>query len=309
VTTPRILSFLGPLPEVAAAVPGVSIRAIDPAGPLDDPAEGDVLVSLMRGAPNLEPVLNRGIRWVHAVGTGVDEFPLELLGDRLLTCSRGVNAVNVAEWTMAMLLTFEKQLPSQWVSEPPAQWGVVDLGALAGQTLAIVGFGAIGQALARRALAFDMTVRATRRRMVPSEIPGVHIVNDMSKLVAGADHVVLAAPATANTRGLADAAFFAAMKPGAHFVNVARAGLVDETALRAALDAGPVALASIDVSEPEPLPAQHWFYSHPRVRFSPHVSWSGPGLWNAAIGRLIENLGRWQQGRPLEGVVNVQEGY
>ena len=80
---------------------------------------------------------------------------------------------------------------------------------------------------------------------------------------------------------MADAAF-RGDEAGAHVVNVARAGLVDESALRDALDSGRVAAASIDVSEPEPLPAGHWFYSHPAVRFSPHVSWSGPGLWEAA---------------------------
>ncbi len=217
--------------------------------------------------------------------------------------------MNVAEWTMAMLLAFEKQLPQQWVHEPPARWGTVNLGGLDGKSLALAGFGTIGQAVATRALAFGMTVRATRRSDAPSEVPGVDIVGDIGALVADADHVVLAAPATPQTRGFADAAFFASMKPGVHFVNVARATLVDETALRDALDRGIVSAASIDVSEPEPLPAAHWFYSHPRVRFSPHVSWSGPGLWDASIRRLIDNLERWQQGRPLEGVVNVQEGY
>ncbi len=308
-TALRVLSHLGPLPEVAQAVPGVEIRALDPATPVDDDVSADVLLTLMRGSPNLAAVLDRGVRWVHAIGTGVDAFPLQILGDRVLTCSRGINAVNVAEWTMTMLLAFEKQLPAQWVQEPPAQWGTANLGGLAAKTLAIVGFGTIGQAIATRALAFDMTVRASRRRSAPSEIPGVDMVADPLALVSDADHVVLAAPATPATRCLANAAFFAAMKPGAHFVNVARASLVDEPALRDALDRSALTLASIDVSDPEPLPAGHWFYGHPRVRFSPHVSWSGPALWDAALGRFVDNLQRWQQGRPLEGVVDVQEGY
>ena len=304
-----MLSHVGALTQVAEAIPGVSIETLDPAEPLDASVEGDVLVTLMRGSPNLSAVLERGVGWVHAIGTGIEEFPLQLLGHRILTCSRGVNAVNVAEWTMAMLLAFEKQLPLQWVHEPPAQWGTVDLGGLDGKTLALVGFGTIGQAIATRAQAFGMTVRAARRSSAPSEIPGVCVEHDLGALLSDADHVVLAAPATARTRRMADAAFFAGMKRGAHFVNIARAVLVDEPALRDALDDGTVAVASMDVSEPEPLPAGHWFYSHPQVRFSPHVSWSGPGLWEAAIKRLIDNLERWQQGRPLAGVVDVQEGY
>jgi phosphoglycerate dehydrogenase-like enzyme len=309
VTETRVLSHLGPLPEVEAAVAGVSIRAVDAEGPVDPAVTGDVLITLMRGAPNLADVLDHGVRWVHAVGTGVDEFPLDALGDRALTCSRGINAVNVAEWTMAQLLTFEKQLPAQWVDRPPARWGAVQLGSLAGRTLALVGFGSIGRAVAVRALAFDMRVVAMRRRAEPSDIEGVEIVTDLRALVSDADHVVLAAPSTPRTRNLADAELFAAMKPGVHLVNVARADLLDEAALRAALDRGTVAVASIDVSDPEPLPAGHWFYSDPRVRFSPHVSWSGPDLWEAAIGRFVENLVRWQEGRPLLGAVDVQEGY
>ncbi|HEX4017568.1 MAG TPA: NAD(P)-dependent oxidoreductase [Frankiaceae bacterium] len=308
-TPVRVLSHVGPLPELANALPGVSIQPVDPAGPVPADVTGEVLVTLMRSASNLGVVLERGVRWVHAIGTGVEDFPLQLLGNRILTCSRGVNAVNVAEWTMAMLLAFEKQLPAQWVAAPPARWGAVDLGGLSGKTLAIVGFGSIGQAVAQRALAFDMSVRAMRRTGAQSTLAGVQLVGSVDALVRGADHVVLAAPATPRTRGMVDATFLEAMTAGTHLVNVARACLVDEPALRDALDRGHVALASIDVSDPEPLPAGHWFYSHPGVRFSPHVSWSGPGLWEAALGRLAGNLVRWQQGQQLEGMVDVQEGY
>jgi phosphoglycerate dehydrogenase-like enzyme len=90
---------------------------------------------------------------------------------------------------------------------------------------------------------------------------------------------------------------------------VARAELIDERALRQALDEGHLAIASIDVCSPEPLPAGHWFYDHPRVRFSPHVSWSGPGLWPAVERAVVENLRRWQHGEELAGLVDRREGY
>jgi phosphoglycerate dehydrogenase-like enzyme len=305
----RVLSHLGPLPSVSEVVAGVDIIGIPSDAELAPDIHGDVLLTLMRGAPNLADVLTHGVRWVHTIGTGVDGFPFDLLGDRILTCSRGVNAVYIAEWAMAQMLCAEKQLPAMWVTEPPKRWGAVDLGGLVGRTLAIVGFGGIGTALARRALAFDMKVCALRRTDAPSPLEGVQIVRDVPELVAGADHVVLAAPSTPATRGLVDEQFVAAMRPGAHLVNVARGDLVDEQALRAALDSGHVALASLDVASLEPLPAGHWFYSHPRVRFSPHVSWSGPGLWEAMQQAFIENLRRWQSGEPLTGVVDLEEGY
>jgi phosphoglycerate dehydrogenase-like enzyme/catechol 2,3-dioxygenase-like lactoylglutathione lyase family enzyme len=296
----RVLSHVGPLPEVAEALKGVEITPIPGDRPLADDVHGDVLLTLMRGTPNLPDVLERGVRWVHTIGTGVDEFPLDLLGDRIVTCSRGMNAVPIAEWAMAQMLCVEKQLPAMWVTEPPAQWGLADLGGLVGKTLAIVGFGSIGTALARRALAFDMTVRAMRRTARPSPLAGVELVTTVPELVRDADHIVLAAPATRATRAMVDESFLANVKRGAHLVNVARAALVDEAALRAALDDGQLGLASIDVASTEPLEAGHWFYSHPRVRFSPHVSWRAGHVGSDAT-CVQRNPQRRRSGEPLAG--------
>jgi phosphoglycerate dehydrogenase-like enzyme len=99
------------------------------------------------------------------------------------------------------------------------------------------------------------------------------------------------------------------VKPGVHLVNVARGSLVDENALRTALDDERVALASLDAVEPEPLPDGHWMYGHPRVHVSAHVSWNGPGGEDVLVGKFIENLRRRLKGEPLEGVVDVTAGY
>ena len=137
------------------------------------------------------------------------------------------------------------------------------LGSLYGRTLGLVGVGGIGTAVAERALPFGMRMRAFRRRSSVAGPAGVEIVDSITELVASSDHVVIAAPATPATRGLFDDALFAAMKPGAHLVNVARGAIVDQDALRRALDTGRVAMASLDAVEPEPLPAGHWMYQHP----------------------------------------------
>jgi len=92
-------------------------------------------------------------------------------------------------------------------------------------------------------------------------------------------------------------------------VNIARGGLIDQDALRVALDDGRVAVASLDTVEPEPLPAGHWLYSHPRVRLTPHVSWSSPEGGRRIFELFLENLGRYLQGEPLEGVVDPVERY
>ncbi len=99
------------------------------------------------------------------------------------------------------------------------------------------------------------------------------------------------------------------MKPGAHLVNIARGAIVDQDALRRALDTGRVAMASLDAVEPEPLPAGHWMYRHPRVRLSPHISWNMPGAAEILVDAFIDNVRRWRRGEPLDGVVDRAAGY
>jgi phosphoglycerate dehydrogenase-like enzyme len=295
--------------RVATAVPEVDVMVVSTKDAVPDDVHGEALLTLPWGTKNLGDVLARGVRWVHVLGTGVDRFPLDALGDRVLTCSRGGSAVPIAEWVLATMLAFEKHLPDMWIREPVARPMPDALGTLAGKTLGLVGLGGIGLAVARRALAFDMRVRACRRTAAPSPMAGIEMAPSLRDLVASADHLVLAAPATAGTRHLLDAALLAAVKPGVHLVNVARGALVDEDALRTALDDGRVALASLDAVDPEPLPAGHWMYAHPRVRLSPHVSWSAPGALDELVDRFVTNLRRWCRGEALEGVVDPAAGY
>ena len=277
------------------------------AWPADEPA--DALVVLPDDWEEVPAAITDEVRWIHVLAAGVDKFPLELVGDRVLTCSRGASAPAIAEFVLATMLAFEKQLPDVWVDEPPPHWNLAGLGGLRGKTLGLVGVGAIGTEVARRALAFDMDVVALRRTDGPMPLAGMERAPSLPELLARSDHVVVAAPATTATHHLIDDGGFEAMKEGVHLVNVARGSLVDQDALRAALDQGKVARASLDVVDPEPLPAGHWLYTHPRVRLSPHVSWSSPGTIDRTIELFADNLRRWRAGHPLEGVVDVAAGY
>jgi phosphoglycerate dehydrogenase-like enzyme len=296
--------------RIADAAPQVAVVPIPSQGELPAGVEGEVLLTLPWAAPNLEQVLARGVRWVHAFGTGVDAFPFHLLTDQTLTCSRGASAIPIAEWVMATMLAFEKHLPEAWIRGVPAGgWSRTALGTLHGRTLGIVGFGGIGRALAARALPFGMRVLVCRRTAALPEVDGVELVGSVAELAAASDHLVLAAPATSATRHLLGQAALAAIKPAAHVVNVARGALVDQNALRAALDDGRVAMASLDAVEPEPLPAGHWLYDHPRVRLSPHISWSMPAAVDLLIECFVDNLARWRAGEPLDGLVDREARY
>ena len=308
---PLVLSHL-PLPllaRVRSELPDVELTVVPLEGELPPEVRGEVLLTHAKGSPNLAEVVARGVRWVHAYGTGVDGFPFQALGGRPLTCSRGASAIPIAEWVLAVMLAAEKKLPEAWIHRPPPHWSIAGLGGLHGRELGLVGLGGIGEQVARRALAFGMRVRALRRSAQPSGIPGVEIARDLGSLLAGADHLVLAAPATRHTRHLLDAAALARVKPGLHLVNVSRGDLVDQEALRVALADARVALASLDCVTPEPLPAGHWLYAHPRVRLSPHISWSMPGALDLLIEPFVENLRRFRAGEPLAHVVDAALGY
>ncbi len=299
------------LAPVRAAFPEIEleITSLPLEGGIAHELEAEILLTLPWGTPNLAAVLASGVKWVHAYGTGVNGFPFEVLGDVPLTCSRGASAIAISEWVMAVLLAAEKQLPQTWLSEPPERWNIAELGTLEGRRLALVGFGAIAQAIARRALPFGMTVAAFRRTGAASPIPEVAISQALEELLGEADHVVLAAPLTPATRHLMNDERFGWCEPGVHLVNIARGGLVDQAALRRALDDGRVGLATLDCVDPEPLPAGHWLYAHPKVRLSAHISWSGPDSHSGLMDRFIENLGHYLAGRALAYRVDPVEQY
>lgn len=247
--------------------------------------------------------------WVHFVSAGVDGFPLERLAGRLVTCGRGANSVAIAELTVGLLLAVEKRMPRIWEAETNEPFIAEPLGTLAGRTVGLVGFGSIGQEVARRLAGFGSRVVAFRRSGRPAELSTVEIAPSLPQLLAEVDHLVVAAPLTAQTDRLLNDEAFAVIKPGVHLVNVARGRLVDTDALVRALAAGIVARASLDVTEPEPLPASHPLRSDPRVWLLPHLSWSAPGGLGRGVETFVDNLRRWESGKPLEGVVDPVLGY
>ena len=310
----RVLRVLTHFPAERIAtlcedVPGVEFIHVPGEGDIPDDLTGDVLLTWAWGAPNVAQLALRGVRWIHTIGTGVDRFPLDAVGDRVLTCARGASAEPIAEWTLASMLAHEKDLASHWLCEPPARWNTAALGSLRDKTLGLVGLGAIALEIARLAAAFGMRIRSFRRSSLPSPLPEVEIAKSLADLLCDADHVVIAASATPETTHLIDSAALAAMKPGVHLVNISRGALIDQAALRASLVDGHIGLATLDVCDPEPLPAGHWLYDHPRVHLTAHVSWAAPG----AIVRILEtfaaNLRLYLAGEPLVGVVDLKRGY
>jgi phosphoglycerate dehydrogenase-like enzyme len=291
---------------------GVTVVELPRRGDIDQHIRGDVLLTMAAPSENTSQAVGLGARWIHLFGTGIDHFPHQLLADnQILTCTRGGSAIPISEWVLAHMLAHAKRIPDVWIRDvPDAGWRTeLDIDRLHHRTVTIVGLGGIGVAVAQRCLAFGMSVLAIRRTNLPSPVDGVQLVADLREAVARSDHLVLAVPATPATDRLVNAAVFAACKPGLHLLNVGRGRVVDELALREALDAGIVSQASLDTVDPEPLPSGHWMFTHPRVRLTPHVSWQMPDAEAIHLEVFGANLQRWLNREPLDGVVDVEAGY
>lgn len=283
--------------------------------PWTPPADAEVLFVDPGIAGKLSPSSPRpqgwpgSLRWVHMRSTGIDRFPAWFFEVPLITVSRGAQAVAIAEYVLTAMLAFEKRLPVLWVSSRE-DWGRRDVGGLAGRTLGIVGFGHIGAAVARRALAFEMRVLGSRRTAGPSGMDGVEAAS-LKEVLRTSDHLLISTPMTAETRNMFDDHAFGLMKRGAHLVNVGRGAVVDTDALHRALDSGIVAMASLDVTNPEPPPPGHWLYTHPNVHLTAHISSTGPSTEARAEEILLGNIAAYRAGdlQRMHGIVLRDKGY
>lgn len=240
------------------------------------------------------------VRWVQLLSTGTDGYPQWVFDGVTVSTMHGVNAAAVAEFALAAILSAARHIPEIWAES--ASWDSRQGADLADATIGIVGFGAIGEAIASRAAAFGMHVQAIRASDAP--MPAyVRRAASIGDLFASSDHVVLALPSSAATARLVDAALLDKAKDGLHLVNVARGDLVDESALLAALDHGKIALATLDVLAQEPPPHDHPLLHHPRARVSSHLAANTPGAIHGIATRIRKNIEAFRSGAPLEGLL------
>ncbi|HEV2527794.1 MAG TPA: D-2-hydroxyacid dehydrogenase [Thermomicrobiales bacterium] len=259
------------------------------------------------------------LKWVHALSAGVEHWIGAGIADRdiLLTNSSGVHATNISEHVFAMLLSFARQLPALQRSQDKRQWRDNEnfreaIFEVAGQSMAIVGTGAIGTAVATRAKAFGMTTVGVRRNAdspAPEGIDDQITFGDLKGRLGDIDHVVICLPMTDDTAGLFDADMLAAMKPGSYFFNIGRGGIVDQDALIQHLHAGHIAGAGLDVATPEPLPADSPLWDAPNTIITAHTSGNTPKYGERALKLFGDNLQALIDGREPENVVDVSAGY
>jgi phosphoglycerate dehydrogenase-like enzyme len=212
--------------------------------------------------------------------------------------ARGVHDASTAELAVTLMLASLRDVPEFVRGQDRHEWGGRRAESLADRTVLIVGHGSVGGAVERRLAGFECDVLRVAR--TPRD--GVSAISDVAELLPRADVVVLTVPMTSETVGLVDAAFLAAIKDGALLVNVARGPVVHTDALVAELRAGRLR-AALDVTDPEPLPADHELWTLPGVLISPHVGGNSSAFLPRAMALVADQLRRYVSGMPLRNVI------
>jgi phosphoglycerate dehydrogenase-like enzyme len=260
------------------------------------------------------------LRWIHATAAGVNQLMRDDVRQSpvVITNSSGVMTTPMAEHTLGLILALARRLPSAVRYQQQRHWAQQDIWnetphpmEINGRALVLVGFGAIGRELARRAAACGMNVIGVKRDPSRGGEGDDRVVgaDQLDAVLPEADFVVLAAPMTPQTEHFFGRGQFAAMKTSAYFINIGRGSLVDTAALVAALEQGTIAGAAIDVAEVEPLAAESPLWRAPNLLITPHLSAASERLWHRHAALLLDNLERYFAGCPLRNVVDKTRGY
>lgn len=275
-----------------------------------DPALAEADIAYGQPAPQ-DVMANARLRWVSISTAGytrydTDEFRAAMRArGTVVTNASGVFADPCAEHALAMMLAFTRDLPGYILNKQgPRAWNYLEgrysIETLAGKTVVLLGYGAIGRRLTELLAPFRCRVIGVRRS--PRGDEGIEMVRDAE--VAGvlplADHVVNLLPDSPATRRFCNAAFFAAMRPGAHFYNIGRGSTVDQDALLAVLRDGRLGGAFLDALDPEPLPPEHPLWAEPRCHLTPHLAGGHRAQDENLVRHFTANLQRFISGQPLQ---------
>jgi phosphoglycerate dehydrogenase-like enzyme len=295
----------------------IQVVRVDSDGNLDDDArDAKVYINgfylkntTLHKVLDAAPVLD----WQHTPSAGVNHIltPTFLQRDILLTNGAGVHAIPIAEFVLTFMLYHAKHLHKLQALQAERHWvRGLQLQELANATVLILGTGNIGKAIASRAKAFGMKIWGSRRH--PQPLPNfdkVVGVDEWRSLLPQVDYVVVATPLTPETKGMIDASVLRSLRDSAYLINIARGAIVDETALITALREGWIAGAGLDTVLTEPLPPESPLWSLPNIFITPHCSAVSPVLKGRIVELFLDNLQRYQAGKPLRNVVDKLAGY
>jgi len=305
------------------AVDGVQVARIAADGQIHGDADEGVLqaaeVLLLGAVPAsvLDHVVDRAprLRWIHSASAGVDGIATPLVRERRITVTnaRGVFSRPIAEYVVMMSLAIARRLPQLLELQRERTWQPLRGRELSELTIGIVGYGSIGREVARLLEPFACRILATRRRpeMGTDGAENVELygLEDLDEVLRRSDIAVVAAPLTDETAGLIGAEQLGQMRESAWLINIARGRLIDEAALRRALESGWIGGAVLDVFSEEPLHPESPLYGTPNLIITPHTSWASDQVVERSVDLFVENLRRDRAGEPLRNLVDLEAGY
>jgi phosphoglycerate dehydrogenase-like enzyme len=251
----------------------------------------------------------RSVGVLQTFNAGLDHpFYKALAAKGTRICNSSAQGVAIAEYVLGQTLAVLQPIELQRSLQADKKWQITPFRELSQTHWLIIGFGPIGREIATRVKAFGATTAFIRRSPEVTPLADkVGTLADLKSFLPSADVIVLACSLNADTRGFAGADFFAGLKQDAILVNVARGALVDDAALRGALDGDRLATAILDVFAEEPLPADNWLWTHPKVRMTSHTSFSGSGVRGRWDRLFLENIVRHARGEALANLVDPRD--
>ena len=275
-------------------------------------ATAETLVTWNLPTENLARVAPR-LKWIHITGAGVEHLvPMDWLPPGVaLVNSKGVHAVKAGEFGLMAILMLNNKMPALISNQKKAVYDSIYSTPIAGKTVAVIGVGNIGKAVAAHAKALGFHVIGVSRHGNPVDgVDEIFPVAQLDAVLPRADFVFVVTPLTEETRNLVDRRRLALMKPGAGLVNIGRAAVVDYQALVEKLETGALSGAILDVFDEEPLPADSPLWNVPNLILTPHVSADDGNEYAALTLKLFfENMRRHLNGEPLENQVRTDLGY
>jgi phosphoglycerate dehydrogenase-like enzyme len=317
----RLTAPLPGLEEQFRAAAGDLEIVFDKSGsflPAADLLEGADAVVGVCAPPTLQAA-GPQLLWIHNYFVGMDRCVGMSDSQRetmIFTNNKRLSGPAIAEHTIAMMMSIARGLPAYSRAQVKSEWddslsSAIRFGEVKGKTMLVVGLGGIGTEIAWRAHGLGMRIIATRNssRRGPDYVDYVGLADELNKLAGDADVIVNALPLTAKTTGVFNKAFFDAAKPGAMFLSVGRGKSTVTDDLIAALESGQIYGAGLDVTDPEPLPADSPLWQMPRVVITPHSSAAGIDSLRRMATIAVENLRRYASGERMLNIVNINAGY
>ena len=259
----------------------------------------------------------KNLRWVQSISSGVDSFmyPEFINSDVLLTSEKGLVGEHLADHAFGLLLALTRQLaaardlgPDSWNNRPGLRAQEVEL---TGLNLGIIGFGGTGRAVAKRAHAFGLRIRAIDKDLMDGtdSVNKVESAEALDDLLAWSDILAICCPLTEETDKLINQETLGQLKTGAYIINVTRGEIIDEDSLVDALKSGHVRGAGLDVTPREPLPVESELWRLPNVVMTPHTAGASQYRASRNLERFISNVEKFRQNLPLDGIIDKVEGY